>query len=188
MVTPEEIQEFRDGIFSLRTRRFGTVAEIMIKYKYNMSDSHSSAFDKYSQTEGRIEVKFSTVMKKNEDIIRDTNVIEQCKRANLGNRAMVSEDIRNGVAFDCNIQQVKPSEFQVLYYGMFFADSIEIYKMTREQVLKCPGYSNKQHRGNEGEGQFHLNQATIKFHKDNYFIESLSYEDLYNLFANIQCH
>ena len=52
----EELKEFRDGIFALRTRRFGTVAEIMIKYLYNMSESHDSAFDKYSQTEGRVEV------------------------------------------------------------------------------------------------------------------------------------
>ena len=26
-----EIKEFRDGIFALRTRRFGTVAELMIE-------------------------------------------------------------------------------------------------------------------------------------------------------------
>ena len=31
MITNEVIDEFRDGIFALRTRRFGTVAEIMIK-------------------------------------------------------------------------------------------------------------------------------------------------------------
>ena len=31
MIGDELIEEFRDGIFALRTRRFGTVAEIMIK-------------------------------------------------------------------------------------------------------------------------------------------------------------
>ena len=106
MATKEEIKEFRDGIFALRTRRFGTVAEIMIKHLYNMSEAHNLAFDKYSETEGRVEVKFSTVMKENDDKIRDTNVIEQCKKANLANRAMVSDDIDKGIPFDCNIQQV----------------------------------------------------------------------------------
>ena len=57
--------------------------------------------------------------------------------------------------------------------------------MTREQVLLCPGYSNKQHRGNEGEGQFHINQGTIQFHKNHYFKKCLSYEELYELFENI---
>lgn len=186
MVSAAEIQEFRDGIFALRTRRFGTVAEIMVKHLYNMTESHDLAFDKYSKTEGRVEVKFSTVMKENDDKIRDTNVIEQCKKANLANRAMSSSDIDKGVAFDCNIQQVKTHEFQVLYYGLFFADCVEIFEMTREQVLSCPGYSNKQHRGNEGEGQFHLNQGTIQFHKDHYFKKRLSYEELYDLFSGIR--
>lgn len=30
MATTAEIKEFRDGIFALRTRRFGTVAEIIL--------------------------------------------------------------------------------------------------------------------------------------------------------------
>lgn len=186
MATAAEIKEFRDGIFALRTRRFGTVAEIMIKYLYNMSESNDLAFDKYSETEGRVEVKFSTVMKENDDKIRDTNVIDQCKKANLANRAMVSADVDAGVNFDCNIQQVKTNEFQVLYYGLFFADCIEIFEMTHDQVLECLGYSNKQHRGNEGEGQFHLNQNTIRYHKEHYFKKKLSYEDLYDLFSKIK--
>lgn len=34
-----EIREFRDGIFALRTRRFGTVAELMIEALYNFTKS-----------------------------------------------------------------------------------------------------------------------------------------------------
>ena len=41
-----ELNEFRDGIFALRTRRFGTVAEIMIKHLYDLDESGSLAFDK----------------------------------------------------------------------------------------------------------------------------------------------
>lgn len=33
----------------------------------------------------------------------------------------------------------------------FFADKIEVYKMTSDEASDCPGYSDKQHRGNEGE-------------------------------------
>lgn len=36
-----EIREFRDGIFALRTRRFGTVAELMIEALYNLSKSRN---------------------------------------------------------------------------------------------------------------------------------------------------
>lgn len=177
-----KIKEFRDGIFALRTRRFGTVAEIMIKKLYNFDESGSLAFDKRNTaTNERIEVKFSTVMKENDDRIRDNNVIDQSIKANLANRAMCSTDVHN-YNFDCNIQQVKRHEFDVLFYGLFFADCIEIYSMRSEEILDCPGYSDKQHRGNEGEGQFHLNQDNIDYHRQYHFEQSLSYEELFSLF------
>lgn len=177
----ELIEEFRDGIFALRTRRFGTVAEIMVERLYNLDESGSLAFDKKDRhSKERIEVKFSTVMKKNDDTIHDDNVIDQCKKANLANRAMKSSEA-NRYRFDCNIQQVKRKEFDLLYYGLFFADKIEVYKMTSEEVLDCPGYSDKQHRGNEGEGQFHLNEINIEYHRKHFLEKVLTYEELYNL-------
>ena len=42
-----EIKEFRDGIFALRTRRFGTVAELMIEALYNFTKSHNQFHDRY---------------------------------------------------------------------------------------------------------------------------------------------
>lgn len=168
MIGNDMIEEFRNGIFALRTRRFGTVAEIMVKKLYDLEESGSLAFDKKDcHSNERIEVKFSTVMKENDDKIRDTNVIEQCKKANLANRAMHSSDVKH-YSFDCNIQQVKRKEFDILYYGLFFADIIEIYKMNSDEILNCPGYSDKQHRGNEGEGQFHLNESNIDYHRQHF--------------------
>lgn len=178
------VKEFRDGIFALRTRRFGTVAELMIKKIYNLEESGSLAFDKYAKdTSERVEVKFSTVMKENDAKIREDNVINQCIKANLANRAMNSSDV-NKYNFDCNIQQVKRTEFDVLYYGLFFSDIVEIYKMNSSEILNCPGYSDKQHRGNKGEGQFHLNQDNLEFHRKKYLEQTLTYEELYQLLDN----
>lgn len=176
-----DLNEFRDGIFALRTRRFGTVAEIMIKRLYDLDESGSLAFDKRARTTNeRIEVKFSTVMKGNDATIREDNVIEQCYKANLANRAMNSYE---SGSFDCIIQQVKRTEFDVLYYGLFFADRIEIFKMRSDEILDCPGYSDKQHRGNKGEGQFHLNQGNIEYHRRDHLERTLTYEELYDLFS-----
>lgn len=180
----KQLKEFRDGIFALRTRRFGTVAEIMIKKLYDLDESGSLAFDKRDKdTSERIEVKFSTVMKENDDKIRENNVIDQINKANLANRAMTSSDVGT-YAFDCNIQQVKRNEFDVLYYGLFFADQIEIFKMDSSEVLDCSGYSDKQHRGNEGEGQFHLNQDNLDYHRQHHLQRVLKYAELYKLFDN----
>lgn len=176
-----EIKEFRDGIFALRTRRFGTVAELMIEALYNFSKSHSQFHDRYDEVgKQRIEIKFSTVMKANESVINRANSIDQCKKANLGNRALSSTDMYL-YDFDCNIQQVKRLEFDVLYYGLFFADRIAIFKMNSAEILSCLGYSDKQHKGNEGEGQFHLNRSSIDYHMQNHFVQWLTYEELYAL-------
>ena len=176
------IKDFRDGIFALRTRRFGSVAEIMIKKIYQLEESHKLEYDKYdSINDKKIEIKFSTVMKENKRKITETNVIEECLKATISNRAMKFKDVSK-YKFDCNIQQIKCKEFDILYYGLFFEDTIIIFKMTTEQVLNCVGYSNKQHRGNEGEGQFHINNETLQYHIENFFKFQLTYEELYNLF------
>jgi hypothetical protein len=39
-------------------------------------------------------------------------------------------------------------------------------------------YSNKQHRGNTGEGQFHLNKQTFKHHLDSHLFKTLTYGEL----------
>ncbi len=179
----DKILEFRDGIFALRTRRFGTVAELMIRRLINVSRGRNQFHDLYDEAAGkRIEVKFSTVMKANKSTINENNLIEQCLKATVSNRAMKSDEIyvHN---FDCNIQQIKRTEFDILYYGLFFADRIAIFKMNSSDVLNCYGYSDFQHKGNKGEGQFHLNQLSIDFHFENHFLQWLSYEELYELFA-----
>ena len=175
------IIELRDGIFALRTRRFGRAAEIMIKKLFNFEFSHSLAYDLYDAFRcNRVETKFATVMEKNNEVISEKNVIEQCIRANLSNRAVKFESVSQS-DFDCNIQQIKCIEFDVLYYGLFFADIIKVFRMTSEEILKYEGYSNKQHRNNEGEGQFHINNTNLLYHIQNFFIRDISYEDLYRL-------
>ena len=173
----EKYERFRDGIFALHTRRFGTVAEIMVKKLYGLDESGSLAYDK-AEGDKRVEVKFSTVLRENDSTINEGNVLDQIDKANFANRAMNSTDSGK---FDSNIQQIKRAEFDKLYYGLFFADQVEVYEMDMDEVGNAPGYSNKQHRGNDGEGQFHLNPKTIDYHRQNHLKDTLTYEELYDL-------
>ncbi|MED9963001.1 MAG: hypothetical protein U0J38_07560 [Bacteroidales bacterium] len=179
----KEIEAFRDGIFALRTRRFGNVAELMIQKLFKLTDSKRLEFDKYdSKTNNKIEVKFSTVMKKNQATIKSDNLIEECLNANVANRAIELKDI-DKYNFDCNIQQIKIVEFDILYYGLFFADKILIFKINSTQIKHANiGYSDKQHRNNKGEGQFHITNENFKYHYDNFFVKEITYKKLYNLF------
>lgn len=178
-----DITKFRDGIFALRTRRFGSVAEIMIKKLYNLYDSNKLEYDKYDKNQNlRIEIKFSTVMKENDEKILENNVIEQCLKANIANRALKTSET-SLYKFDCNIQQIKRVEFDILYYGLFFADKIQIFSMKSSEITSCLGYSDKQHRNNVGEGQFHINNESYPYHLKNFFLCELTYNELYNLFS-----
>ena len=179
----ENITAFRDGIFALRTRRFGRLAELTIQELIHASVARNQFHDLYDEAEDhRVEVKFSTVMKQNEETIRSDNLIDQCTKATISNRAMKSTEI--GIYnFDCNIQQIKRIEFDLLYYGLFFADKIAIFKLDSSEISTCKGYSDFQHKGNEGEGQFHLNQDSIQYHLENHLVQWLSYEELYALFS-----
>lgn len=174
------IDDFREGIFALHTRRFGTVAELMIELLYKFHPSNVLNFDKKDNNK-RIEVKFSRALKENTDTIKKNNVIQQCLNASTIYRAFNSTETKIQ-KFDCNIQQIKNKEFDVLYYGIFFKDHIEIFKIENDKIETLSNYSDKQHRGNIGEGQFHLTNTNIDKHREQYLIQILSYEELYKLF------
>ena len=178
------IEEFREGIFSLHTRRFGTVAELMIEKLFDMKDSDVLNFDK-KKDNLRVEVKFSRALKENESKITKTNLISQCIAGSSSKRAFNATEVKLN-KFDCNIQQIKNKEFDILYYGIFFKDHIEIYKIINTQISELSNYSDKQHRGNTGEGQFHLNNTNIDFHRKNFLIKIITYEELYKLFEVIK--
>ena len=182
----DRIDSFRDGIFALRTRRFGTVAELMIEGLYGFTKSHNQFHDRFDEMNGeRIEIKFSTATRSHKSVINRGNAVSQCIEADPQLSALCSSDIDN-TPFDCNIQQVKTNEFDELYYGLFFKDRIAVFKMTASEVVNCPGFSNKQHKGNLGEGQFHLNQSTISWHLKNHLDRWVTYSELYDLFESMQ--
>lgn len=180
-----EISTFIEGLFALNTRRFGTVGEIMIKRLYSFDWSGTKLYDLYNpNTDERIEVKFSRAAKEHSEKINEGNVISQCMSyAYLENRSMCSNEVTI-YSFDSNIQQIKCRNFDYLFYGLFFTDCIEIYGISSNEVYNVPGYSDHQHEGNVGEGQFHLNNSSIDFHRRSCYQQSLSYYDLFELLQN----
>lgn len=56
-----------------------------------------------------------------------------------------------------------------------------IFKLTPPDLKKLKYASDKQHKGNVGEGQFHLNEKTYEFHLQNFFERKITYEELVEL-------
>ena len=66
-----KVNEFKKGLFSLRTRKFGTVSETMMKQLLNLESSTNLAYD-MSQGKKRIEIKSSMAITKVPTIKDDT--------------------------------------------------------------------------------------------------------------------
>jgi hypothetical protein len=176
-MTPTEL---RDGIFALNTRRFGTVAEIMVKKLKGLGKSQNQWHDLFDNaSDKRIEVKFSRVGQNLEKLTED-NLLE-CILKEQGTDRRVQFANWAEHKFLCNIQQVKKSEFDGLYYGMFFDDCIKIFYIEPKDINAEIGYGDKQHKGNTGEGQFHITEKTLQAHLDRHLVTTLSYEEVLNL-------
>jgi hypothetical protein len=128
------------------------------------------------------------VLKKAEHTVTEETVLICIEEATAENR-MVAFPNWKQYQFDCNIQQVKRLEFDVLYYGLFFSDCIKIFRIESSQIKENSeggdlGYSDKQHKGNVGEGQFHIHDRALQTHLTNYLHKTLTYDELYRLLAD----
>lgn len=173
--------EFKQGLLRLHTRQFGSVVETVVKLLADYQSSGQLDFDLIDAESGkRIEVKSSRVQKKSRLPKDDPGKIYDFIMDNSSRRRFLRQDQAAKVDFDCNIQQVKTDLFDVMYYLLFFYDVIEVFQIEKGEILSDTNlnYSNKQHRGNEGEGQFHINTKNYQYHKDSYYQGSITYEDL----------
>lgn len=174
----------RDGIFALRTRRLGTVGEVLIKRMAKLGKAQSQFHDLYDGVlSQRVEVKFSVVQRKSKIPVTENTVLQAIEGA-TSERRMVNFKDWKSTEFDCNIQQVKRQEFEMLYYGLFFADCVIIFRIATDEIGPQIQYSDFQHKGNIGEGQFHINRRTFQYHLDHYAYRTLQYDFLLSLLTD----
>ena len=158
---------------------FGELAQLMIKELENFSPSNNKYFDLLDSSNQKIEVKFSRAKKKLKPL-KKSNIIEICLNSASDSRVLAEAEATK-ITFDCNIQQIKTSEFDILYYGIFFKDKIVIFKVQSSFVPKMSGYSIQHKDGTEY--QFHINKSNYSDHKKKYFYKELTYLELFNLFG-----
>jgi hypothetical protein len=64
-----------------------------------------------------------------------------------------------------------------------FADAIAIFRIESKEIGSQIFYSDKQHKGNEGEGQFHLNRQTLPIHLKDHLYRVITYDELLKLLS-----
>lgn len=172
-----DARTLKDAIFKLHTRNFGKITEIIIERTQHLSESHSLFHDLFSNQLGlRYEVKFSRVQQKTPKIQKEKAIESILAIAQAQRNVSFAEIDKH--QFDCNIQQIKKNEFDLLIYGLMFDDIVLIFQIPNSSINEDVGYSNKQHKGNEGEGQFHITEKNIAIHLENFLISKLTYEQL----------
>jgi hypothetical protein len=155
----------REYIFKLKSKQFNSFAQSLIKNNFshrgtlNIRVNFIKALSPLNKIDSIEQLLFS--------IVNDAPV----------NRMFKSTEWKK-YKFDCNIQQIKKKSFDILYYGIFFSDKVQIFKITPELINDAIQYSDKQHKGNIGEGQFHLNNRTYQYHLDNFLEKELTYEQI----------
>lgn len=106
------------------------------------------------------------VQKKAERTVTEETVLRCIEEATAEERMVAFADWRQH-EFDCNIQQIKRAEFDILYYGLFFSDCIQIFRLESTEIKENQNggriyYSDFQHKGNIGEGQFHNSTSPLE--------------------------
>jgi hypothetical protein len=178
----EEVKQFRDGIFALETRRFGTIGELMVSKLLELRPSGTLAYD-LKEKDMRVECKFCRALQSHPKSIRANNLITEVLNARTEQRLISYHD--ESATWTVNFAQIKPECFDVLYFGVFFSDAILMFKMPSYMVRDIKGYSDKQHRGNKGEGQFSFKSKDLnEWLSKNIKRWVLDYEQLYQLFQS----
>ena len=175
--------KLRDAIFSLHTRKFGSVVEVLVEkilkeFEFLVERPKDLSYDR--KINGlKDEIKGSRVLSKSVLDLNTDNLVETLLAHESHRFVNLSGDTK--IHWDCNIQQIKTPLFNTLWYVLFFGDCVAVFKIASDKIVqdKNISYSNKQHRGNEGEGQFHVNEKNIKYHLENYLVKTITYKEVY---------
>ncbi len=108
---------------------------------------YSGQYDFYLDKKIRIEVKASRAVDSNSD-----------SQEALPVKALSSDSDKQ---FDMNFQQIKPSCCDVFIWVAVWRDVIRYWILTSDEVANDRYFSERQHRGNVGEGQLHLKHDNI---------------------------
>jgi len=165
---------------NLETRQFGKWFELTIQLlNPTFKPSDDLSYDR-KDNDIKIEIKASRALSKATEPTIDN--YHEVGKETKGDR-LICDDNKLTTKWDCNIQQIKTDCFDILWYGIFFQDKIYIFKIDSETIRQDSNikYSDKQHRGNKREGQFHIKNTNIQYHIDNYLYMKLDYDDLKKL-------
>ena len=180
-------RKFRDGMFLAPSRRYGeTYMEPIIRKILGLSESPTGENDAVDDNGEFGEIKCSKV---SIELLKDPSLIESVILENdntILKRLIKFADCYD-IKYDANIQNIKRDHFEFLIYVLLFEDCIKIFKSYRGDISSKPGWSGKHGRFDVvgKSGQFSIKKHNIKKHLENNLIQTLTWEEVYEISDDI---
>ena len=187
----ELVLKIRNGLFLAPSRTYGEkYVEPLIRERYGLLSADNNSYDAKDKNGKRYEIKSCKVLS-SLGSIKNAPLIDQIifENRNISTNRLINFKDANSAEYNANVQNVKRDDFDYLIYTLLFADCIKIFKINKENINseKIPGWSDKHGRYDAlgKSGQFNINKDRIQYHIDNFLIDTLSYEDVTNIYRKI---
>lgn len=183
--------KIRNGLFLAPSRTYGEkYIEPLIRERYGLLRADNNSYDAKDKSGKRYEIKACKVMSSLGDI-KNAPLIDQItfENDNLPTNRLVPFNEADKTNYDANVQNVKRDHFDYLIYVLLFADCIKVFKVEKEKVnaTYIPGWSDKHGRYDAlgKSGQFNINKDRIKYHVDNFLIDTITYNEAANIYQEL---
>ncbi len=90
--------------------------------------------------------------------LKASRAVDKKSKKPLVQKALISNSSK---PFVMNFQQTKARQFDVIIWVGVWLDMIRFWVLAANEIKSHPRFSDKQHRGNVGEGQLHVKQDNI---------------------------
>ena len=180
-------KKFRDGMFLASSRTYGeTYMEPIIRKILGLSESPTGENDALDDNGEFGEIKCSKILI---ELLKDPSLIESVILEN--DNTILKRLIKFVDCFTsnyyANIQNVKRDHFEFLIYVLLFEDCIKIFKSYRGDISSKPNWCPKHGRYDVvgKSGQFGITKNNIKKHLKNNLIQTLTWDEVYEISKGI---
>jgi hypothetical protein len=184
--------KIRDGLFLAPSRSYGEqYVEPFIRKKYDLKEAENGEYDAIDKHNTKFEIKCCKVLSRNPEVSNKEPLIKRVIAENynvMTNRLIPFEKCETA-EYLANVQNVKRDHFDQLIYVLLFEDCVKVFQVETSKInLKTiPNWSDKHGRYDAlgKSGQFPITKNNIKYHLDNYLIDTISYSEMAEAFKEL---
>ena len=173
-------QKIRNGLFLAPSRTYGEqYLEPVIRHIYGLTKPTGQEHDAEDSEGMRFEIKACKVLKPTK---KSESLLEQVLYENTNSviSRLVNREEVTKVRNLANVQNVKRDHFEHLLYCLLFADMMQVFSITRDEVKDIPSWSDKHGRYDQlgKSGQFPITKSNYDWHAESRLVANMDYSEI----------